>query len=759
MKHRAKDDSNRDHRKSRVYRLVLLIMAASAIVATATGSAGAQEQSEAEVYSSWHAEQIAELDALFASVTCPVFAGHTTDPPVTQTTRTVQGFLSDSESIELLVVADQPSLRCNFTADTSNQQSWFEVTFTRDGESANSMCTTEPAEGSTIQLGNLDPKRAVAGQYQAASGFANPALLDDAIRQISKTLAPAARGCPAEPVAVTCPTIVDYETPEARIETYAGAADTYKASCFYSPLDDTTTERINYDIQVSWVPPLATSTARLESLCATETTFDRGWGTISGEGLAIRAVYGIASINPIDTGPVEAATRAIIGQVAVQSQSCEGVEFVPRSKQFTPIPGPYASAFTADLVGGPQPPFEDSETPTATSQEAGGTPPTAADGPPAAEEVPESTPTTEPLATAASQSDSSLDSWLAFALRIGTIALLVVSLLGLLVAFLLIRRETRVRPVLDVVRLGITLTTTVAMIFIFSRGAPIWAVAVALVVGLSLGFLQGKNLAVRVTDDGVMAKRSAWAIAAFAAGLMFSQIAGLLNRTGAIAVGIAMSFLSAALIAGLIAGRQPRLAEARRVAAGVAVIILVGLPTIPLLLQSSGADAQEDDPQVDQAGLEFGAVRPEERTAETDALIDFVPWEAVEITGGLWWDKGKPWTLAPVPRALDAAPETVTRTVEWNAFARSGVDTPDSFSVTETFEFSLRADGQCCSITYTGEGTRIPANGDPEVVKTTGRLDDIHSVTVEGSGPIKPSSYGGQPFTEVNEWNTDADGY
>ena len=720
--------------------------------------AGAQDE-QPPPYSQWSADRIAGLDTLFTQVPCPLIAGLTATDRVETTTRTVQGLLEDGSPIELLDVAQDPSVRCSYTDDETNQPVWFSVHFTRDGEQSTSYCTAEPVEGSTAQLGNLDPDRAISGQYSVGSSAPAVGVAFDArAREMAAVLAPATRGCPPEPVQPTCPQIADFTAADVRVDVFSGAPDTYKVTCGYTSADEATQPSIRLDLQVSWIPPRATSAARFESLCATETGFDRGWGTISGDGLAIRSVYGITSVDPIDPAPIEAATRDLISQVSGQAQFCDGVEFTPRSQQFTPIPAPYAAAFTPELVSGRTPVLAPVDAPAGT-----------APAPPAQDPSPTAPPApsadagadddqAQSSASARASSDGSLGSGLAMLLRVVTIVLLVVSLLGLALTFLLIRRETRLRPKIDFARLIIVSATAVAMMLIFSKGAPVWAVGVAVGAGLGLGYLQGQNVAVRLTERGLMAKRTSWAIVAFAASLILSQIAGLLNRTGAIALGIALSFLSAALTAGLLVGRHPRIVQARQAVAGATLVLLiVVLPVAPLLLYTGRAEAQDAAPPVSTDDLEIYSVTPDERTPEHDALIDFVPWQDTQITGGLWWDSGKPFTPAPVSRALDAVPEPITRTVEWTALAFDGAEAADTFSVTETFEFSPRSDGWCCSVAYSGEGTRTPANGDPETWVVDGTLDDIHSVAIEGSGFINPSSFGGQPFTEVREWDAPAE--
>ena len=148
-------------------------------------------------------------------------------------------------------------------------------------------------------------------------------------------------------------------------------------------------------------------------------------------------------------------------------------------------------------------------------------------------------------------------------LRILTIAMLVVSVLGILLSLVLVGRESRLRPMFDIARIVVMGAVAAALTFLLGIATPMWALAAAGGVGIVLGTLQGRNLSVRSTAKGLYAKRSAIAVIAFIVGLAVTQIAGHLKRIGAIQVGVAMTVLSVAVAVGLVVGRMPRVRAAR----------------------------------------------------------------------------------------------------------------------------------------------------------------------------------------------------
>ena len=302
-----------------------------------------------------------------------------------------------------------------------------------------------------------------------------------------------------------------------------------------------------------------------------------------------------------------------------------------------------------------------------------------------------------------------------------------------------------------------------------------WAVAAAVGTGLVLGYLQGSNVSIERKEKGLYAKRNATALVAFGAGLIVTQLAGLLNRTGIIAVGLALSFLSAAMLAGVMAGRRPVLAEARKAVATAVLATLIGGALLATALPPQRGDAQDDDPIVD---ISCGSLTPGERCAGHEKLLDLVDWSAVQFNGGLFWSLGKPPATIEVPRGFDAPPAPVTRTIEW----QNGVPVLDnalvkSFQLTETYTFELTSEGVCCGVLYSGTGTetdiaRVPVEEyDPNVVYTRtdqpglgeetethvaeGRLHDLAVLGNGRAGELVGLGGGtaGLPFSEQKDLN------
>ena len=218
-------------------------------------------------------------------------------------------------------------------------------------------------------------------------------------------------------------------------------------------------------------------------------------------------------------------------------------------------------------------------------------------------------------------------------------------------------------------------------------------------------------MSVRKAGRRFYEKRNAFAILAFAVGLVLSQGAGLLNRTGVIGLGVGVSFLSAATIGGIVAGRRKRLLVGR--AAATIWITVLGVAGLVVLSTLGLAAAQEAQSEEDR------------RAAIIDDLTAAVSWDSIEITGGLYTNNGKPLAAIPVPAGLSAPPDPVSRTVEWTETLSGGSER--TYQLTETFSFSLTAEGVCCSIAYEGEGTQT-AGGRAFTTNASGTLGDYVGV-------------------------------
>ena len=150
-----------------------------------------------------------------------------------------------------------------------------------------------------------------------------------------------------------------------------------------------------------------------------------------------------------------------------------------------------------------------------------------------------------------------------------------------------------------------------------------------------------------------------------------------------------------------------------------------------------------------------------------DDLTAAVEWDEIEIRGGLFPFDQRPLTSLPISPGLKELPEDITRTVEWTAVpprfdeeTQTVVDADPSvwrdYSVTETFSFSMNAEGVCCTVGYEGEGTQQIGAGEPIVMTGAGTLGDFL--------PIAGRSYSsfveagrqewGLPFGEVEKFDS-----
>ncbi|KAA3637030.1 MAG: hypothetical protein DWP92_08605, partial [Armatimonadetes bacterium] len=283
-------------------------------------------------------------------------------------------------------------------------------------------------------------------------------------------------------------------------------------------------------------------------------------------------------------------------------------------------------------------------------------------------------------------------------------------------------KERRIRPRFDVMRIILVGGMAVGM-FIILGSTPWWAALAGIGVGLVLGFIQGRNVAIRVDGKKAFEKRAAWAIGAFIAGLLIAQIAGLLNRSGVIKLGVGLSFMSVAAAIGLFLGRRKQLASAR--SGTLASATLVSIMTVALLPFVAVAVAQETE------GTDLVS------KAITD-LNDAVGWDSIELTGGLFARQHKPAIEISIAPGLTEVPDPVTRTVDWTylppiwdndagVWLDGNPDNEESYSLTETFTFAPTADGVCCTVTYDGKGISDTI-GPAREITGAGTMGDFISV-------------------------------
>lgn len=182
------------------------------------------------------------------------------------------------------------------------------------------------------------------------------------------------------------------------------------------------------------------------------------------------------------------------------------------------------------------------------------------------------------------------------ALRVVGLVLLLISIAGIVVALRVLRRELPVRPKYDAIRLAIALGSALLITAVLSIGTPASLVAGGLGLGLVLGLFQGRAMKIRVTSDGVFATRTMSSVITWGAGMVLAQGAGIANRVGFAAIGLAVAYFSAGMAGGLILGRNQAIELARRASAGVAVAaIAFALAAAPLFSFTAPAHAQAAD--------------------------------------------------------------------------------------------------------------------------------------------------------------------
>lgn len=720
--------------------------------------------------------------AVVLAVTAAPAAAQDDEPPPTESLTTLQGIVEDFGCPELPVpdlrtpttapsqirgqvvdgmadVPDTVQIQCRYQVLGDAGSLGFDVIFRfatvepRRG----SYCDVEPAIDTENEFSNRYSVGTVGESWSRTidvTGNAEVmALLGDPRDMVTtewapylEALEPFTQRCQYPPTVIGCPAISGYVEAAA---TQATPADLLAATCVYNGTDEENFERIEFALR--W----ATDRSSLDAQRRACEDFGESprprVQAIGGDGTAAEVTI-YAGVDPAtyDPAPWLAAGETIRAQVLEQATSCDEVGVTP---VWTPLPEYLQAIYTPDRVDSPPlpgvggPAFFGS---TDFTDWSGAAAASTTDASPA--------PTVTPVVTAPSTSEP-LSGWLRTVLRVVAVAGLVVSLLGLLLALLLMRRETRIRPVMEIIRIGLAAVMAIVSITLFARGAPAWAVIAALAGGGLLGFLQGRNLSLRRDGEKIMATRGVIALLAFAGGLILIQIAGLLNRTGVIQMGIALSLASAAITVGLMVGRQPQFAEAKR-AGGVAVLLLVvGSLLAAPLLASAPAAAQEDEPAEEPAEPETRLDCPQLRQEGTprceahEALIDLVPWDDIDYNGGLFFQEQKPWVSLAVPRAFEAAPDPITRTVEWDRLDGDGA-VVSSYSVTETFTFALRGDGVCCSIDYDGEGTELSSRegAEPSTQTLVGPLDDINVFGDDITGPLTRATMLNVPFDAQSLW-------
>lgn len=493
------------------------------------------------------------------------------------------------------------------------------------------------------------------------------------------------------------------------------------AECSYSS-DDEASPVGWATIEVYWANPSTIEEHRVRACTLSETERD-GVGVVAlGGSAAAYATYSVNAAEPVDTAPFVTAARALLDQAAPLATSCDGVAAPPAPA--TEVSGLLAGAFSPDVLagdGGPAAPTE------AT--------PDAADGSTDRADATTVVPGGVDQSAATAASDDGASGWLQ---ALGVVAV-IVALALLALTFVMIRRETRIRPGFDVARVLVITLVAVAGTALLADATSAVAVVAAIVLGFAVGAWQGSKLVVRVVGDGWTARRTGWSVVAFAIGIAVTQVAARFDSVAGLTLGLSTTFLSAALAAGVIIGRRGRLIDARRAATVTAVVLFAfALAAVPNR-ESSRAD--DGDPET---------VLADERTDTQMALVELVDWSSIDIRGGLFAGEGKPGVATSVPAALDAAPDPVTSSTTWSVDFGAG---PVTYTVDETYTFGLRSDGICCTVDYVGSGTTTDPSGTITTYEAVGRLADIQSVAIEGS-PDNPQAFAvlGVPFGEVQSF-------
>ncbi|HSQ36974.1 MAG TPA: hypothetical protein VLS92_03670 [Acidimicrobiia bacterium] len=185
--------------------------------------------------------------------------------------------------------------------------------------------------------------------------------------------------------------------------------------------------------------------------------------------------------------------------------------------------------------------------------------------------------------------------------RLLSVGALLVSAGVLLFSIIAVRREQRVRPGLDLLRLTITIVTTVLMAVVVGVTTPEALMGAGLLVGLLVGLYEGLHVRVRFLGKSTFARRTVLGVAAWGVGVLAVQTAGVIGRVGLADFGLTMSFFGIGQVAGLLTGRWQSVLEARRAAVGrLAGVALVALAATSALLPGWGpsapaAGAQSED--------------------------------------------------------------------------------------------------------------------------------------------------------------------
>lgn len=690
-----------------------------------------------------------------AGIVCPVVG---TLPPLERQVR-----LSD----------DGGDLECRYVSDGSNAYN-ITVSWVRVGGPPGRFCSK--SEGDI----DLTRDESVNSIYDVRSGVTSTEasvniLKEGAVEPVAVWAAAAASLIPlfdpfAEPCApeYVCPptigslTFDDWlETGTAKIYT---SADITEATCAYRPPDDSV-DVTSARLTVHYASAQSPASSKVTQ-CSAIDEFKGGFVRVDGpDSLAIRGVIDLSVPSlTYDLAALRTELDAMLATFAPSAASCEGV---PEANLYSPLPqwladvwdisystgqptllltpggseslvAPAAPAPVETTVAPPTETTAPDPTvaPTTESATTTGPAPTTT----AVAAAPTSTPSSAaPAAAAAAPGPSSggFPGWVQMVMRIFGWIALPLSILGVALALFMLKRESRVRPKLDVVRIAIMVVVAGVTTFVLGRSTPLWVFPVAIALGGALGLVQGRNLDVRVADDRLMAKRSRWAMIAFVIGLACSQLSGLLGRVGILSVGIGLTMLSAALAAGITIGRRPKIRDARASMATVVVLLFVSAPALAMIAGGAApavdtARAQEDETEPAPVDEE----PPPMPALTTDDFLDgMIDWTTLELDSG--YDgvgTGKPLVEVTLPLGLASIPEPIEINSSW-ALPWAGEEF--AYNLAETYTLSALDDGTCCAVDYAASGTEQHGDRAIEVVTAQADLGALTRLS-GGFGTVNP---------------------
>lgn len=257
------------------------------------------------------------------------------------------------------------------------------------------------------------------------------------------------------------------------------------------------------------------------------------------------------------------------------------------------------------------------------------------------------------------------------------IAAIVLSIGALAIAVMTIRRESRVRTRFDVGRLVVSVVGAVIVGTVLAVGTHPALIVGGLTVGGVIGFVQGQNLELRISERGPMARRTAVGVAAWGVGMVVALAAGLANRADIVRLGLGLSAFSIGLTAGLIAGRSSKLREAHSRAAPVAAgVLLVVAAALGPVAASGVAGAQDEDVAPEEG--------PHPAVLEVaDDLATEIDWSTVLVRAGPYASTGaKP----PLPVALGPGQPAPPPAQHSGTFVQDSTGATVTFDETYTFE-------------------------------------------------------------------------